>query len=78
LGCAIGVEQVGCHFWSSPEVKKEIEIFKDYLSNQIPYHIIKSIFDCPKPLTPSVVEASSSGYVKEKFKILNFQCLEYS
>jgi hypothetical protein len=67
----LGVEQVGSHFWSSPEGKKEIEIFKDHLSNQNLYHIIRSVFNCPKSLTPPVVEASTSGYVKEKFEILN-------
>jgi hypothetical protein len=60
-GVRLGVEQVGRHFWSSPEVKKEIEILKDNLSNKSLHHIIRSV--CPKPLTPPVVEASTSGYV---------------
>jgi hypothetical protein len=58
-------------------VKKEIEIFKDNLSNQNLYHIIRSVFICPKPLSPPVVEASTSGYVKEKFSIFNAYDIPY-
>jgi hypothetical protein len=35
-----GVEHFGHLFWSSPEVKKEIKIFKDIPSNQNLYHIL--------------------------------------
>jgi hypothetical protein len=73
-GVQLGVEQVGSHFWSSLELKKKLKFSK---INQNLYHI-RSVFNCPKPLTPPVVEASISGEVKEKFQILNFQCLEYS
>ena len=63
------VEHVGRHFRSSPEVKKEIEIFKDNLSNQNLYHIISSVFKCPEQLTPPEIEVSISGYLKNKFQI---------
>jgi hypothetical protein len=74
LNCGVwlGVEQVGCHFRSSQEVKKEIEIFKDNLSNQNICHIIRSVFNCPKPLSPPVVEASTLVMLKKSFKFSIF------
>ena len=60
------LKHVGCHFRLSPEVKKEIEIFKDNLSNQTVYHIIMSVL-CLKVLTLLKVEVSTSGYFKNKF-----------
>jgi hypothetical protein len=72
------VVHVGGQFWSSPEVKKEIEIFKVNLSNQNLHHIIRSVLKCPEQLTPTDVEVSTSGKIKNKFQILNFQCLRSS
>jgi hypothetical protein len=72
------VDHVGHHFQSSPEVKKEIEMFKDNFSNQNLYHIFKLVSKCSKKLTPPEVEASTSGYFKNKFEILNFQCFKSS
>jgi hypothetical protein len=78
IGPNLGVEQVGRNFQSSQGVKKDIKIFKDNLSNQNLYHIIRSVFNCPKPLSPPVVEASTSGYVKETFQIFNaYNMLHY-
>ena len=45
------VEHVNRHFRSSPEVEKEIKIFKDNLSNQNLYQIIRSVFKFSKQLT---------------------------
>jgi hypothetical protein len=56
------VAHIDRHFRSLPEVKKEIEIFKDNLSNQNLHHIIRSVLKCPEQLTPPEVEASTSGY----------------
>ena len=74
----MGIEHVGRHFRSSQEVKKEIEIFKDNLSNQNLYHIFRSVFKCPEELTPPEIEVSISGYLKNKFQIRNFQCFKSS
>ena len=74
----LGVEHIDRHFRSSPEVKKEIWIFKVNLWNQNLYHIIRSVFKCSKQMTPPEVEVSTSGYLKNKFQILNIQCLKSS
>jgi hypothetical protein len=64
---------------SDPDRKwKKIEIFKVNLSNQNLYHIIRSVFKCSIQMTPPEVKASTSGYFKNKYQILNFQCLKSS
>jgi hypothetical protein len=55
-------------------MEKEIEFFKDNLSNQNRYHIIRCVFKCPEQFTPLEIKVSISGYLKNKFQILNFQC----
>jgi hypothetical protein len=46
--------------------------FKDNVLNQNLYHIIRSVFKCPKQLSPPEVEASTSSYFKKKFQIVHF------
>ena len=53
-------------------------MFKDNFSNQNLYHIFKLVSKCSKQLTPPEVESSTSGYFKNKFEIINFQCFESS
>ena len=77
-GLRKGDGYVSCHFRSSTEVKKEIRIFKANLSNQNLFHIIRFVLKFPKQLTSPEVEASTSGYFKNMFQILNFQCLKSS
>jgi hypothetical protein len=75
-GCQLGVEHFGLHFRSSLEVKKEIEIFKDNLSNQNIYHIVRSVFKCSIQLTPPEVEMSSHPVIsKRSFKFSIFSAL---
>jgi hypothetical protein len=38
--------------------------------------LLSSCFNCPKLLIPPDIEASTSGYLKKKFQILNFHCLK--
>ena len=66
MDCNLSIAVEACR--PSPEVKKEIEIFKDNLSNQTVYHIIMSVL-CLKVLTLLKVEVSTSGYFK--FSIFN-------
>jgi hypothetical protein len=77
-GVGLGLEHLGRHFWPSPVVKKEIEIFNVYHSNKSPLHTIKYVFKCPKQLIKPGVQVSTSGYFKKKFQILNVQCLKSS
>jgi hypothetical protein len=58
--------------------KKKSEFLKVNISNQNLYYIIKPVFKCSKQLTPPEVEVSTSGYFRNKFQILNFQCLKSS
>jgi hypothetical protein len=58
--------------------KKKPKFFKDNLSNQNLYHIITHVFNYPEQLTPPEVEVSTSGYFKNKFQILNLECLKSS
>jgi hypothetical protein len=71
-GVRLGLERVDRHFWPSPEVKKEIEIFSIYHSNKNPFHTMKFVFKCPKRLIQTGVEVSTSGYFKKKFQ--NSKC----
>jgi hypothetical protein len=78
----LGLTIWGWAFWPSLPVRtiseKIIGILKVNLSSQNLYHIIKSFFKCSKQTIPPEVEASTSGYFKNKFQILNFQCLKSS
>jgi hypothetical protein len=70
------VVHVGRHFLSSPEVKKEIKIFKYNLSTQKLHHIIRSILNCPEELTPPEIEVSLPVILKTSFKLLIFNALD--
>jgi hypothetical protein len=58
--------------------KKKSKISKLIIQIKTYTKFIRCVFKCHKQLTPPEVEASTSGYSKKKYQILNFQCLQSS
>jgi hypothetical protein len=69
--CSCGLSMPAVTSGRHQKGKNKSKFKKNNLSSQNLYHIIRSVFKCPKQL-------SNSGYFKNKFQTLNFQCLQSS